>query len=192
MIHLLPGISPFLIFMSLVHLVWKMPYKLFMWSALHRHPEGPHTHVRFDYLLYQEFVTQPLDLQFRQPRCITNRFKNSFVPSVVCVLNDIWNVCMLCVCVCGGGGGGGADLNVPRCIWGGIDGGGEIGWDGNGMVISAVRNRHISEWCYLNMLNAILWYCTVIHCIIFELVSMWLYEDLHWQSVSELQHTRNA
>ena len=55
-----------------------------------------------DHILNQEFTTLPSGRRLRCPICKTNRFKNSFMPVAVRLLNNTWSVHvnMKCVCVC--------------------------------------------------------------------------------------------
>ena len=65
--------------------------------------------TRKDHILNQEFTTLPSGR--RHPICKMNRFKNSFMPVALCLLNNTWSVYMytwsMCVCVC---------VTVPRCV----------------------------------------------------------------------------
>ena len=71
-----------------------------------------------DQILNQKFTALPSGRCLRCSICKTNRFKNSFMPVAVCLLNNTWSVyiciheaCVcVCVCVC-------VYVCVCMCVW---------------------------------------------------------------------------
>ena len=72
----------------------------------------PNIPLIWDHILNQEFTTLPSGRHLRYPICKTNRFKNSFMPVAVRLLNNTWSVhvYMKCVCMC-------ATVCACVCVW---------------------------------------------------------------------------